>query len=315
MNVLEERKEYIIDYPEVVNLVEEQMGVYWTPFEISVNKDVHDIMVNMTPEERHGTITTLKLFTLYEIEVHNYWDKVFEIFKHPADIQRMARCFSFFEMCVHAPFYSEINRALGVANEEFFNSYLKDPVLVERIEYLEKGMEEEIPIALAHLSVAEGVILYSSFAFLKHFQSQGKNKLLNVVRGINFSARDENLHSIGAAWLFNKVIEDGYKVKNLENRVYKAFKVAYEHECAIIDKIFEKGEIEGITQLQMKNFVQSRCDSVLKSLGFEPIFKPTYNPISKWFYSGINNFQYNDFFTGQGREYSRNWEESNFVWD
>ena len=44
-------------------------------------------------------------------------------------------------------------------------------------------------VSVATFSLVEGVILYSAFGFLKHYQSQGKNKLMNVVRGINFSVR------------------------------------------------------------------------------------------------------------------------------
>src|SRR3546814_9244700 len=54
-------------------------------------------------------------------------------------------------------------------------------------------------VSLGCFSLIEGAVLYSSFAFLKHFQTRGKNKLLNVVRGINFSVRDENLHCVAGS--------------------------------------------------------------------------------------------------------------------
>jgi hypothetical protein len=52
----------------------------------------------------------------------------------------------------------------------------------------------------------------------------------------------------------------------------------------------------------------------LKELGYEKEYDVKYNPISSWFYSGINKFQYNDFFSGVGREYNRNWDETGFKW-
>jgi ribonucleotide reductase beta subunit family protein with ferritin-like domain len=67
---------------------------------------------------------------------------------------------------------------------------------------------ENDAVAIAAFSLIEGVILYSSFAFLKHYQSQGKNKLANVVRGINFSVRDENLHSLAGAWAFKLKVQE-----------------------------------------------------------------------------------------------------------
>jgi len=316
--LLEPKDTYIVDYPEAVKFADTQLGIFWLPDEVKVEKDVQDILVNMTESERHAVTTTLKLFTKYELIVGGeYWQNlVFNNFQRPADIQRMAKCFSFVELCVHAPFYSKINDALGLSSDEFYTEYLNDEVLRSRIELLEEGAKgDNLPLALAHLAITEGVILYANFAFLKHFQSQGKNKLLNVVRGINFSARDENLHSEASAWLFRTMEQEGYfKREDIEAAVTDACLIAYEHEAKIIDKIFEKGRIEGITETQMKRFVESRINTVLANLGYKKLYEINYNPIAEWFYNGINTYIANDFFTGQGREYVRNWEEKGFVW-
>jgi ribonucleotide reductase beta subunit family protein with ferritin-like domain len=88
----------------------------------------------------------------------------------------------------------------------------------------------------------------------------------------------------------------------------------FEHEQQIIAKLFEKGKIEGITAHQLECFVQSRINLCLENLGYEKIYDVKYDPISLWFYKGINDFQFNDFFSGQGREYSRNWDENGFEW-
>jgi ribonucleotide reductase beta subunit family protein with ferritin-like domain len=45
---------------------EQQLSVFWLADEIKVEKDIQDMRVNLTPAERHGVITTLKLFSLYE---------------------------------------------------------------------------------------------------------------------------------------------------------------------------------------------------------------------------------------------------------
>lgn len=44
------------------------------------------------------------------------------------------------------------------------------------------------------------------------------------------------------------------------------------------------------------------------------MYDVTYNPIAEWFYDGINNFQFNDFFSGVGASYNRSWIESEFEW-
>lgn len=316
-NLLEQKTTYTVDYPEAVKYAETQLGIFWPPYEIAVEKDVQDIRTNLTEAERHGVTTTLKLFTKYELIVGDeYWGRVAQFFQHPADIQRMANCFSFFELNVHAPFYSKINEELGLATDEFYNSYVEDDVLRSRMLMLEQGAaSRDIPRFLITLALAEGVILYSNFAFLKHFQSQGKNKISNIGRGILFSVRDESLHSEASAWLYKTLLnEQGITLESYKDVVEETAQIVREHEYAIVDKIFEKGSIDGITDVQMKHFIDSRINLVARNLGYSNLYKVDYNPIAEWFYDGINSYTFNDFFSGQGREYSRDWDEGEFAW-
>lgn len=318
MRKLTERKDtYVVEYPEAVEFAEKQQAIFWPPFEIKVEKDVHDILTNLTEAEKHGVITTLKLFTQYELIVGNeYWAKVGEMFHKPADIHRMTSTFSFFELGIHAPFYAKINEALNLANDEFYTAYTKDEVLSDRIRMLESYADTTYPPKfLAALAFAEGVILYSSFAFLKHFQSQGKNKILNIVRGINFSARDEALHSEASTWLFRTYLqENDISIANITNEILTMADLVREHEYAIVDMIFDKGRIDGVTDVQMKHFVDSRINLVLRNLGLDNLYEVKYNPISEWFYDGINSYVFNDFFSGVGNQYSREWDEGGFEW-
>lgn len=325
LNLLEPKQTYVVEYPEALVHLKKQMGIFWFPDEVHVEKDVQDILVNLTPSERHGVTTTLKLFTKYELIVGvEYWQKVAELFPKPACIARMANGFSFIELNVHAPFYSKINEALGLANDKFYSEYLEDPELTARMHMLEgyaqrvdRENPESVAEFLAMLAMTEGVILYASFAFLKHFQSQGKNRVLNIVRGINFSARDEGIHSDASAWLFGTFLGEQKDLNHelLGTRIREMADTVRKHEFSIIEKIFEKGNIDGITIKQCQHFVDSRLNLVLRSMGYENMYKVDYNPIGEWFYKGMNNYQSNDFFSGQGREYGRNnWDADALTW-
>lgn len=318
------KETYTIDYPKAIAYAEAQNSIFWTDTEIKVQKDVQDIKVNMTEAEQHGVITVLKLFTLYELVAGNeYWSgKVRRLFPRP-DIQRMANCFSFFELNVHAPFYNKLNEALNINTDDFYSSYVNDETLKQRMEFIDEYVSSKDDlVSLGVFSMVEGAILYSSFAFLKHFQSEGKNQLLNVVRGINFSVRDENLHSEAGAWLYSTLkaeevelgLRDEKNIKDVEEKIVDAANKLYEHECRIIDMIFEKGNIDGITDIQMKHFVASRINLCLNNLGITAIFEVKYNPIKKWFYKNINSVQFHDFFSGIGNSYNRNWNEDDFAW-
>lgn len=313
---------YVVDYPEAIRFAEQQSDIFWTDREIDVSKDIQDIRVNMTPAEKHGTITTLKLFTAYELKAGNeYWGgRVMRMFKRP-DIRRMANAFAFFELNSHMPFYAKLNEALGLASEEFYNSYIQNPILKERMDFIDSIVaDKDDLVSLGAFTFVEGVVLYSSFAFLKHFQAKGKNKLKNVVSGINFSVRDENLHAMGGAWLFRQLLSesklDDTKKFELDCKLFEVAKSLYRHELEIIKMIFEQGPIEGITEKQLIHFVESRINLCLKELGLPAMFDVKYNPIKDWFYKSINTIKLHDFFAALGNAYNRNWDEKKFgnVW-
>ncbi|MDX1702584.1 MAG: ribonucleotide-diphosphate reductase subunit beta [Melioribacteraceae bacterium] len=316
---------FVERYPEFKELTDQQLKVLWFADEIKLEKDVQDVLVNMTEAERHGVITVLRLFTLYELwSGSEFWcNAMMKRYPRP-EIQAMCAVFGSFELGVHQKFYARLNELLNLNTDDFYLSYVDDPVLKDRMDFVDKLVIGESKSELDQLvstgafSFIEGGVLYSSFAYLKHFQSQGKNKILNMVRGINFSAVDENFHCIGGSALFQKHKEElqlnEEEEKYVRDKIYGIAEKVYEHESRIVDMIFEKGSVDGITDVQLKHFVESRVNLCLKNLGYKNLFKVKYNPIADWFYNGLNSYQFIDFFTGQGREYQRDWNKQGFAW-
>lgn len=316
VRILTPKDTFTMDYPEAQEFNDQQQGAFWPWFEVKVEKDKHDIMVNMTEAERHGTIVTLKLFSLYEqIIGDEFWlNFVMKKFPRPGDIQPMAAMFGAIELAIHLKFYSKIAEELGLATDEFYRSYAEDPALKSRIDFLNDTLASKDDLrALGIFTFGEGAILYVAFAFLKHFQAAGKNKLLNLVSGINFSARDENLHALAAAWLYRTLISelveagaiDEEYLAELKADIIEAAHRVYEHEQVISRKIFEKGPIEGITVEQLEAFSKSRINLQLENLGYEPIFEVKDNPVADWFYASVTGYAYQDIFNAQGNQYQR----------
>lgn len=321
------KEAYVFDYQVAEELAKTQRSIFWTAEEIPVENDKQDFLVNMTKAEQEAVKTTLKLFTIYELILGGevWGSRLFNAFPRP-EIQMMANAFSFAELNMHAPFYSKLNKVLMIDTEEFYNSYKNDPLLAERIQFVWDAIEDEdLMYALSVFTLMENCVLYSNFAFLKHFQSQGKNMLQNVVSGINFSARDENLHATGGAWLFNTTLEE-YR-QSVSRDVYEAEKEAltarvrdvarhlYEHESRIVEMLFENGPISGITAEELDTFVKSRVDMTLNNMNMEPLFNVAEedNPIASWFYSSINGTNFHDFFQISGNEYNRDIGEMEFA--
>lgn len=318
--MIEEHLVPVDTYKEPHEFAERQAKLFWLPEEIKVEKDVHDILTNFSEAERHGVITTLKLFTLYETHAGDeYWGGRFKRIFNGAEFHRMAATFAFFELFVHEQFYDKINKLLHLNTRDFYLSYLDDPVLKDRIEHIGQIIDHPSDaVSLAGFAFVEGVVLYSSFAFLKHFQAGGKNKLANIDRGISFSVRDETIHYEASCWCYRLLTKDYTKEQKeeIETIIYEVAQKALEHEEQIIKKIFEHGRIEGITERALVNFVKSRIDECLSRLGMKTVHnvKASDNPIAKTFYQATTTYQFADMFAGQNSEYHRAWDETSFVW-
>jgi ribonucleotide reductase beta subunit family protein with ferritin-like domain len=107
--------------PVPQEFTDKQLKIFWLPEEVNVEKDIQDVLVNFTPAEKHGVITTLKLFSLYETHAGDeWWGGRFKGMFDGVEWHRMASTFAMFELAVHGPFYNKINQLLHLDDENFY---------------------------------------------------------------------------------------------------------------------------------------------------------------------------------------------------
>lgn len=311
-----------LHYPEAHAFQDLQQSVFWTANEVNLEKDIQPLLTELTEAERHGIITVLKLFTLYETRADEFWGDVIRgMFPRP-EIKEMAALFSAIELSVHRRVYDKLNQLLSLSNDDFYSSYKQSTSMLERMNFLDHYLTEGSDLEkLAAFCFAEGVVLFSSFAFLMSFRANGKNTLPNIGLAIKFSARDEDTHNKASSWLFQTLLKEveayggSVDLTELETTVRAMAEQVREHEYEIIEEVFSRGRIEGITDVQMKHFVDSRINVVMRRMGFGKMYDVKYNPIAEWFDKVVESYQYIDFFSGQGGSYSRGWDTAGFVWE
>ena len=317
---------YTEDYPQATASAKEQTRIIWFAEELGVEKDEGDIRTKCTEGERHGITTVLKLFTQYELMLggEEFWGgKVAKMFPRP-EIQRMAATFSFIELGVHAPFYSLINESLGIATDEFYSSWKDNPVLTDRMAFIDRYAASDNPLeATAAFAFMEGVVLFSNFAFLKSFNVGGFNLIPHITAGIDASSKDENLHAMASAWLFRQCLDErkelnlisGVEEFLLEDAAHSMALEVYAHEEAICDIIFEKGGIRTIEKEEILHFIRDRINMVMSYLGYNKMFDQEAGIVSDWFYSQLNSYKYSDFFSAQQIQYVRDWKKHELKFD
>lgn len=313
------------DYPQALEAAERAFSTLWSAKELGVEKDENDVRTMLTDGERHGLITTLKLFTQYELHIGNeFWSGKFSrMFPRP-DIQRAANAFAFTEINSHAPFYDLINRTLNLATNEFYNSWQESRTLTDRIEFIEGHLATQDPYkCLAAFSFMEGAVLYSSFAYIKSFNMGGYNMIPHIAAGVDISCKEEHSHFQFSSWVYRQlmleesdlgILTDKAK-EDLEGMCLRLAKSVYIHESEIIDMVFEQGNIRTITKEEILHFVRNRIDVVLEGLNCKPLFGDADGTVSEWFYDALSSYKFADFFANNQIQYVRNWNKNALTFD
>jgi ribonucleotide reductase beta subunit family protein with ferritin-like domain len=311
-------------YPWALVAIDESEARHWRWNQTNIENDFQDLTIKLTEQELHGIKEVLRLFTLYETEIgENYWQRIVAtVFPHP-EIKMMCSRFAYEEFGIHARAYAAINDVLGELDEEHMTSWKKDPNLVKRMKFIAAAAHIpknynalDILKTLSSFVLIEGAVLSSSFAFIKHFKSNGKNLISGMVEAINYSLQDEMSHYTVGSLLIRTLREQAALTpeedKEFIAHVMMLVEKTIEHEDIITEGIFSKGRITGITQHQVTNFVNNQCVRLLDLMQVEHGMKELPTEIEKWYWTNISGIKMNDFFAGQSTAYSHNWIKGKF---
>ena len=297
-----------------------QAQAFWLHTEIPMSGDVKDWNEKLTTEEKHLVGNILLGFAQTECAVSDYWtQKVVGWFpKH--EIQQMAMMFGSQET-IHAVAYSYLNETLKL---EDYEAFLHEPATADRFDNLVAYNGDNpvgIGTSLAIFSAfAEGVSLYSAFAVLYSFQL--RNLLKGIGQQMKWSVRDESLHSRMGCQLFRQMCqEDKDLLEACRNDITEAALTMVKLEEKYIDKMFEMGDIEGISANDLKQFIKKRANEKLIELGYIDLgsyFDYDEKAASNldWFYHLTGGHTHTDFFAVRSTDYSKANEGEDFedVW-
>jgi ribonucleoside-diphosphate reductase beta chain len=308
-NILKKREVYApFEYQKAYQYWEMQQQAHWLHSEIAMASDINDWNFKLTPSEKNLIGMTLKGFTQTEIIVNEYWSqKVFNFFPKP-EIVMMAMAFANMET-IHTKAYSYLNESLGI---EDYEAFLYEPTAkakIDRLLDIKGNKKEDIAKSLAVFSAfTEGVTLFSSFAILMSFSRF--NKLKGVGQIVNFSVKDESLHSEAGCWLFRTLVAEHPEIMTdeLKKELYQAGRDTYELEEQFIDRAFALGDIEGLTAYDLKHFIKNRVNVKLGDIGLKANYEDIDQEALKrmeWFDFMTIGVAHTDFFASRVTDYSK----------
>ena len=309
-------------YPVAKQIMEEQQDKSWTAQEIPVEKDVHMYRHVLSEPQLNLVTITLQLFVEIEQKVGEVWETISHWYPH-SEIEGCCAEIARMEKSVHAFFYQKMSDVLNIDPEQIAKNQATIKVLKNKLEFLTKitaKLSDNKPLSLATVAMIEQVLLFSNFAMMKSFQSNGHNLISNTITGVDFVVQDEVMHGNYAAYLFKTVLYEDSNGQQLIDKpqliddIINLISEIIAHEDAVIDYTFDGcTAINDITADQLKIFIRSRANEVMTLLGFTPIYETSAdNKIADWFYKGTTAIKMHDFFVGGTNQYRRSWKFDNF---
>ena len=295
------------EYQTAFEFYKDQHRAHWLADEVPLSSDLNDWKLKLSESEKSLIGNILKSFAQTETYVNDYWATKVAVWFPKHEIKAMACAFADFES-IHAEAYARLNEELGLDDFQAFMEDEEAKAKIDRLVELPGDTLREKALSLAIFSAfTEGVNLFSSFAVLMSFQ------LRNLMKGtgqiVEWSVRDESLHSKAGCWLFRTMLEEMPELnEGMESQIYDACDISVKLEFDFIDKAFEMGEVKGLNIDQLKNFIKERANQKLIELGYNPLYNdidPNLLKQMEWFGHLTSGKTHQDFFAGRVTDYSK----------
>jgi len=300
------------EYPELLEYTDAIRHSYWIHTEFNFTSDIQDFKVGMNDHEREAISRTMLAISQIEVAVKSFWGNLSDKLPKP-EIGAVGATFAESEVRHHDA-YSHLLEILGL-NEEFEN-LKNNPVMMERVEYLETALKHSRSedkkdysesILLFSLFI-EHVSLFSQFLIMMAFNKH-KSKLKGVSNVVEATSKEEQIHGnfgIDIIQIIKK--ENPQWFDDAHSKMVQDMCLqAYASEKKIVDWIFEQGELDFLPKVTIEEFINDRFNRSLKSLDIEPVFKTDDFLLeqTEWFDEEIIGTKHIDFFVKRSVNYNK----------
>ena len=290
-------------YPVFDKLTTQQLGYFWRPEEVSLQKDRGDYQT-LRPEQKHIYTSNLKYQIMLDSVQGRGPGMAFIPYCSLPELEACMEVWGFMEM-IHSRSYTYIIKNVYSDPSEVFDKIVSDDRILERAasvtqgyddfinaaHYYDNSMEwqhalEEVPQALegkyelkrklyravANVNILEGIRFYVSFACSFAF---GELKLMEgSAKIISLIARDENQHLAITQNILNKWAQgDDPEMKKIMEEekewTYKAFDNAVNEEKKWADYLFRDGSMIGLNDKLLQQYVEWIANRRLVAIGLD----------------------------------------------
>jgi ribonucleoside-diphosphate reductase beta chain len=293
-------------YPVFDKLTTQQLGYFWRPEEVSLQKDRGDYQT-LRPEQKHIYTSNLKYQIMLDSVQGRGPGMAFIPYCSLPELEACMEVWGFMEM-IHSRSYTYIIKNVYSDPSEVFDTIITDNRILERaksvtesyndfinsaqqygvsdawmhrlegVSYAKESINDvkrKLYRAVANVNILEGIRFYVSFACSFAF---GELKLMEgSAKIISLIARDENQHLAITQNILNKWRDgDDPEMKQIakeeEEWVYAMFDRAVNEEKRWADYLFKDGSMIGLNDKLLQQYVEWIANRRLKSIGLKPVY-------------------------------------------
>ncbi|MFA5454481.1 MAG: ribonucleotide-diphosphate reductase subunit beta [Sulfurimonas sp.] len=298
-----------IKYQWAYNLWEMMLNNTWFPKEVDMTRDVSDYK-QITQMEKDAYDKALsQLIFMDSLQTNNIMDNINPYVTSPEINLILVR--QAYEEALHSQSYAVMVDSISANSKEIYDLWRRDMMLKSKndaiagvYEELSKNPTEHNFVKACFANqILEGIYFYSGFAYIYTLARSGK--MLGSAQMIRFIQRDEVTHLVLFQNLINSLRKERPDLftEQLKSEVIAMFKEAVKLESDW-GKYITGGQILGLTDAILEQYIQYLADDRLSSVGFAKLYNVT-NPI-KWVddFSKFND-QKTNFFEGTVANYSK----------
>ena len=311
-------------YPVFDKLTQQQLGYFWRPEEVSLQKDRADYQT-LSEEQKHIFTSNLKYQIMLDSVQGRGPGMAFIPYCSLPELESAMTVWEFMEM-IHSRSYTYIIKNVYSDPTEVFDTILDDENILDRAssvtqsydEFIEhahqydgstmwqlateghpSGQWERVELkrklyrAIANVNILEGIRFYVSFACSFAF---GENKLMEgSAKILSLIARDESQHLVLTQNILNKWRDgDDKEMQQIaaeeEDFVKDMFQTTVNEEKMWADYLFKNGSMIGLNERLLHNYVEWVANRRMKAIGIKPMFDiPAKNNPLPWTEHWLNS--------------------------
>ena len=295
-------------YPSFENLTKQQLGYFWRPEEVSLQKDRGDYQT-LRPEQKHIYTSNLKYQIMLDSVQGRAPGMAFLPYCSLPELEACMEVWSFMEM-IHSRSYTYVIKNVYADPSEVFDKILSDDRILSRAASvtesyddfineaqqwgqstlwrdMDKSLDTSLPVlemkevkrklyrAVTNVNILEGIRFYVSFACSFAFGElkvmEGSAKIISLI------ARDENQHlaitqNILNNWRKGDDPEMVQIMKEEEEWTYQMFDKCVNEEKMWAEYLFKDGSMIGLNDKLLHQYVEWVANRRMRSIGMKPVY-------------------------------------------